>query len=92
MKIQNLQSFPERKAAKILCQILAAMDICHKKNIIHRDLKPENILFESVSVESTVKIIDFGRSKLLKSKQKLTECVGSVYLKNTYSLFIWLQK
>ena len=59
-------------------QIFSAMAICHSKNIAHRDLKPENILFEKKSVDSRVKIIDFGRSKLLKPTQKITECAGSV--------------
>jgi len=54
------------------------MSICHSKNIVYRDLKLENILFESFSSEGTVKIIDFGRSKLLKAKQKITEYAGSV--------------
>ena len=61
-----------------MIQILSAMDICHEKNIIHRDLKPENILFEEQTTESTVKVIDFGRSKLLKPKQQITEYAGSV--------------
>ena len=60
-------------------QIFSAIDICHKKNIVHRDLKPENILFESSSVESTVKVIDFGRSKILESRQKINEFAGSVF-------------
>ena len=55
------------------------MDICHRKNIVHRDLKPENILFEGSSVESTVKIIDFGRSKLLMPKEKMVERAGSLF-------------
>jgi calcium-dependent protein kinase len=77
-KVQMLNKLPEGKAAKILGQILSAMDTCHRKNIVHRDLKPENILFEGSSVESTVKVIDFGRSKLLMPKQKIVEKAGSV--------------
>ncbi len=45
------------------------------------DLKPENIRFEGSSVESIVKVIDFGRfgrSKLLMPKQKIVERAGSV--------------
>jgi calcium-dependent protein kinase len=78
VKLSNLRILPERKAARMFCQILSAMDICHKKNIIHRDLKPGNILFESLSAEGTIKVIDFGRSKFLKPKQQVNECVGSV--------------
>lgn len=77
-KIRIFKQFPERKSAKIIRQILSAVDICHTKNIAHRDLKPENILFEDTSVESTVKVIDFGRSELFKPTKKMTECAGSV--------------
>ena len=34
----------------------------HELGIVHRDLKPENILLKS---EKTVKICDFGSSKIL---------------------------
>lgn len=77
-KIKAFRFFPERKAAKILRQILSALDTCHKMNVVHRDLKPENILFKTSSAESTIKVIDFGRSKFLKPKEKITECAGSV--------------
>eukprot|EP01022_Parablepharisma_sp_SALTPOND_P021167 TRINITY_DN4088_c0_g1_i1.p2 TRINITY_DN4088_c0_g1~~TRINITY_DN4088_c0_g1_i1.p2 ORF type:complete len:386 (-),score=40.33 TRINITY_DN4088_c0_g1_i1:3646-4803(-) len=67
--------------------------MCHKKNIVHRDLKPENILFEGSSVESTVKVIDFGRSKLLTPTQKIMERAGSViFFILTKSYFIWRRK
>jgi calcium-dependent protein kinase len=36
-------------------------------NIAHRDLKPENFLFETKKVDSDLKIIDFGLSKIIKS-------------------------
>jgi calcium-dependent protein kinase len=55
------------------------MVYCHKKSIVHRDLKPENILFEGNSIESTVKVIDFGRSKILLPNQKIAERAGSLY-------------
>lgn len=83
-KIQNLKRMPERRAARLLWQMLSAMDACHKHNIIHRDLKPENILFENPSAQSGIKIIDFGRSKLLTPKQEITECVGSVISFRTF--------
>jgi calcium-dependent protein kinase len=77
-KIKSLGPFSERRAAKVMRQILSAIDTCHKRNIVHRDLKPENILFKTTSAESTVKVIDFGRSKLLKPKEKISEFAGSV--------------
>ena len=80
-KMQKLKALSESKAAKIMRQVLSAMVLCHSKNIIHRDLKPENILFDGSSIESTVKIIDFGRSKILKHHQKIIEVAGSVFIK-----------
>jgi len=77
-KIENLKSICEKKTAIIIRQVLSAMVLCHGKNIAHRDLKPENILFEGESLESTVKVIDFGRSKILKPNQKIIERAGSV--------------
>jgi calcium-dependent protein kinase len=44
----------------------------------HRDIKPENILFSASSPDSTLKIIDFGRSKILKINQKITDLAGSL--------------
>jgi len=59
-------------------QILAAVEYCHNLKIIHRDLKPENIVFTGEGINSALKIIDFGRSKIIKHKQHITELAGSV--------------
>jgi calcium-dependent protein kinase len=45
----------------------------------YSDLKPENIVFEGESVDSTLKIIDFGRSKIVKRNEVMTEKAGSLY-------------
>ena len=57
-------TFSEKKAAKVVKQILSALNYMHtmKPNpIVHRDLKPENILVDSKSgKDPQVKIVDFG--------------------------------
>ena len=77
----------ENHVAKIMRQILSAVEYCHRRGIVQRysfqsspssDLKPENVLFEKEDIDSTVKVIDFGRSKILKPNEKLVEFAGSV--------------
>ncbi|EGG13680.1 hypothetical protein DFA_11441 [Cavenderia fasciculata] len=59
-----------RKAFK---QILKGLSYLHNNNIIHRDIKPANIL---VSSDYTLKIADFGMSKL-DIQRSITTQVGS---------------
>lgn len=72
--------FDEKKCARIMKQLLLAVNYLHSKNIAHRDLKPENILF---SKDDNIKLIDFGLSKpsmnLNGSKAKFGTVVGTPY-------------
>jgi serine/threonine protein kinase len=54
----------EKVAAKILRDIILAIEFLHSKNIIHRDLKPENILMD---YNDRAKLSDFGWSSKLSS-------------------------
>eukprot|EP00826_Nyctotherus_ovalis_P047217 TRINITY_DN5405_c0_g1_i2.p4 TRINITY_DN5405_c0_g1~~TRINITY_DN5405_c0_g1_i2.p4 ORF type:complete len:161 (+),score=40.83 TRINITY_DN5405_c0_g1_i2:219-701(+) len=67
------------QTCKIIKQVLAAVEYCHKRRIVHRDLKPDNIVFEYEDIDSTLKVIDFGNSKLLKPRERLTEQTGSCF-------------
>jgi len=51
---------PFRKAVAIAAQVADALAKAHEVGIIHRDLKPENLM---VSIEGTVKVLDFGLAK-----------------------------
>ena len=88
--IKNMKKLGARNVSHIMKQILAAVKYCHNKNIIHRlvfviyrDIKPENILFSESRLGSIIKVIDFGRSKILRMcGPKLTEFAGSVFTIN----------
>ena len=63
-KIGKMKHFTEQTAAKIIFQLLLALNLMHSKNIMHRDLKPENILVEENAdmndSEIRIKLTDFG--------------------------------
>ncbi|MFT7679430.1 MAG: tetratricopeptide (TPR) repeat protein [Planctomycetota bacterium] len=53
-------------AMDLVAQILSVLAEAHRQGIVHRDLKPENIMIStSATEEATVKVLDFGLSKLL---------------------------
>jgi calcium-dependent protein kinase len=81
-RIVKTGSFSERKAAQVMNQLLLAINYCHKNNIVHRDLKPENLLYENESENSPIKLIDFGTSVFVHSKENLRENVGTVIIIN----------
>lgn len=57
--------FSEEYSRGIIREILNAITYLHEtKNIAHRDLKLANIMFADSSPDATVKLIDFGLSKV----------------------------
>ena len=73
--------FTERYSAYVMYQIFSAVNYCHKMHIVHRDLKPENILIVSKDREGlpTIKICDFGTSKMFEKGAVERKLVGSSY-------------
>ena len=51
-------------AARVVTQILSALEHAHAAGLIHRDLKPSNILFTDLNA-THLKLIDFGIAKSL---------------------------
>ncbi len=67
-------------------QLGSAVDAAHERGIVHRDLKPENIFVLDRKTETappiTVKIVDFGISKVRNAETDLTrpgEVIGTPF-------------
>ena len=70
-KILKNRSFSESTAAIYMHQLLSGLSFCHSHKILHRDIKPENLLLQTDSLDSPLKIIDFGVSNLNYSEDMI---------------------
>jgi len=59
-------AFDEASAAKIMSQIMGAINYLHAKEYCHRDIKPENFLLQNKDESAPIKVIDFGLAKKFK--------------------------
>lgn len=64
-KLDREGTIPAQTLATIAEQILVALSAAHEAGVVHRDLKPENVLLVERGGEITVKLVDFGISKVL---------------------------
>jgi len=80
-QIINKGPFNEKYSAFVMYQIFSAVNYCHKMHIVHRDLKPENILIVSKDKDGypTIKVCDFGTSKIFEKGKIERKFVGSSY-------------
>jgi serine/threonine protein kinase len=75
-RIVGRPRFTEVEAAKLLRPLLESVAYMHDLGIVHRDIKPENILCgENLS---DLKIADFGLSKMILPKEKMTQPCGTL--------------
>lgn len=59
-------ALPAEVALSITRQLLSTLAEAHRHGVVHRDLKPENLMIASASSEEvTLKVLDFGLSKLV---------------------------
>ena len=80
-QIINKGPFNEKYTAFVMYQIFSAVNYCHKMHIVHRDLKPENILIVSKDQDGypTIKVCDFGTSKIFEKGKIERKFVGSSF-------------
>ena len=80
MNAKRNKLYTEKDAAKIMKQILEAINYLHYHGVCHRDVKPENILFSSMEENSQLKLIDFGLSKVVKTTDDVIKGeIGTLY-------------
>ena len=63
---------PLAELQEVITEVGAALHVAHAAGVVHRDLKPENIFLISTPTGTTVKVLDFGISKLVDSDSVMT--------------------
>jgi calcium-dependent protein kinase len=69
----------EHDAKNVIEQILRALVYLHRMSVVHRDIKLENVLYENNSKGATVRLIDFGLSKMFDRAGKATDYTRTPY-------------
>jgi serine/threonine-protein kinase len=64
-RLKNEGRISQRQAFSFISQVCKALAIASSLGVVHRDIKPENILLDSLTSLPTVKITDFGISRIL---------------------------
>ncbi|XP_050092381.1 serine/threonine-protein kinase Nek8 isoform X2 [Anopheles aquasalis] len=70
------ESLPERFVLNIFEQLVSAVAYLHSQNILHRDLKTANVFLHR---KGTVKVGDFGISKITSTKVHAQTVLGTPY-------------
>jgi hypothetical protein len=72
-KLSREGALPANLAVPLMLQTCDALQAAHEKGIVHRDMKPDNIfLVYRAGTVPTIKILDFGLSKIKSADRKLT--------------------
>jgi len=72
--LNSVVTLSEKRARRIMKQVLESLEFCHAKDVVHRDIKPENILLDD---DLNVKLTDFGFARQLSSNERLFEVCGT---------------
>ncbi|HET7542226.1 MAG TPA: serine/threonine-protein kinase [Polyangiaceae bacterium] len=69
--LERVGKLPTTEAVHIVRQVCHALGAAHANGIVHRDVKPENVFLAEPN--ATVKVLDFGISKILETSDGLTK-------------------
>ncbi len=64
--ISQVDRVPWQEATRIVASAARGLEAAHQAGLIHRDIKPDNLM---LTEEGSVKVVDFGLSKLQDSAQ-----------------------
>jgi serine/threonine protein kinase len=85
--IQQQQPFTEQLARKVARVVLESIDYVHSRKVIHRDIKLQNLIFKNALDYRSLKLIDFGLSKILEGpNDRAYEFCGSPYVQVSNNL------
>lgn len=75
------EKYTEKIAARCLVDITSALQYLHDNKIAHRDLKPENVMFATRHDHASIKLVDFGFSKIASGEDvMMTSCGTLLYV------------
>ena len=77
LQVKNFQ-FTEKRAAEIMFQIANGLNYLHSYGVLHRDLKPDNCMISDNTDNATIKIMDFGLSKVLAPHERVNDGFGTL--------------
>ncbi|KAJ0400874.1 hypothetical protein ATCC90586_002576 [Pythium insidiosum] len=76
--------YSERDAAKIMQQLLSALQALHRHNILHLDIKPENILLSSRDPsDAKIVLTDFGLARMVHGRENPLDNTGKTTMAGT---------
>jgi serine/threonine-protein kinase len=62
--LEQRTRFTTPQLARIMTELLAALDYSHRNGVVHRDIKPANVM---ILEDGTVKVADFGIARIEQS-------------------------
>jgi serine/threonine protein kinase len=68
-RVDNYGPLAPRLAARVMIDVLRALELSHKHGVVHRDVKPHNVL---LTLEGVPKVTDFGIAAVKNDDHHLT--------------------